>query len=174
VNRPHPSLALPEILEGMLRFARSYQGELATETMLVRGANDDERSIEAVAAFVERLGPRVAYVAVPTRPPAEAWVEPPTEEVVHLAYQSFAARLPRVELLTADEGDEIASAGDPIADLLATVTIHPLREDVVIALLDRAGGGRELLERLVAEGRLRAVRYRDRTFYLRPIGALRS
>lgn len=167
INRPHPALRLDAILHGMLRFAESYGGTLATETMLVRGANDGDASIEAVAGFLERLGPRVAYVAVPTRPPAEPWVRPADEEAVNRAFQRFAERLPRVELLTEFEGTAFGTTGDPAEDLLAVTTVHPMREDAALALLGRAGADRSLLERLVADGRLRPVRYRDHTFYVR-------
>jgi len=153
---------------------RHLEGELATETMLVAGVNDTGAAIEGVAAFLQRLGPRGAYLAVPARPPADTWVHPPTEGAVNRAFQCLAARLPRVELLTEFEGTAFGSAGDPAEDLLATATVHPMREDAARALLDRAGSGREILERLVAEGRLRPVRYRDHTFYVRPLAAPRE
>jgi wyosine [tRNA(Phe)-imidazoG37] synthetase (radical SAM superfamily) len=167
INRPHPALRLDVVLDGMRRFAAQHGGELATETMLVEGVNDHDASIEGVAAFLEGLAPRVAYLAVPTRPPAEPWVLPPGEEAVNRAYQHLAARLPRVELLTEFEGTAFGSTGDPAGDLLATTAVHPMREDAVLALLARAGAGRLLLDRLLAEDRLRAVRYRDHTFYVR-------
>ena len=167
INRPHPALRLDAVLDGMLRFAEEYGGELATETMLVDGVNDGDEAIEGVAAFLERLGPGVAYLAVPTRPPAEPWVRPPAEEAVNRAFQRLARHLPRVELLTEFEGTAFGSAGDPAADLLATVTVHPMREDAALGLLDRAGSGRAILERLMSEGRLRPVRYRGHTFYVR-------
>lgn len=43
VNRPHGSLRLDAILEGMLVFAKVYSGELVTETMIVRDLADDPR-----------------------------------------------------------------------------------------------------------------------------------
>jgi wyosine [tRNA(Phe)-imidazoG37] synthetase (radical SAM superfamily) len=169
VNRPHPALRMEVVFEGMLDFSRAYRGELATETMLVRDLNDTDVSFEAVATFLERLEPRMAYVAVPTRPPAESWVLPASEEAVNRAFQRFSVNLPRVELLTGFEGTAFGSTGDPAADLLATTAVHPMREDAVLALLARTGADRSLLERLVAEGRLCAVRYRDHTFYVRRI-----
>jgi len=174
INRPHPVLRLDVVLDGMLHFATEYRGELATETMLVGGANDTDTAIDGVASFLERLGPRTAYLSVPMRPPAETWVHPPTEDALNRAYQCFAARLSRVELLTEFEGIAFASADDPAADLLATVTVHPMREDAVLALLERTGSGRAILDRLVTEGRLCALRYRGHTFYLRPTSVPRQ
>jgi hypothetical protein len=93
-------------------------------------------------------------------------VQAPPDEAVNRAYQRLAERLPRVGLLTEFEGTDFASAGDPVSDLLATVAVHPMREDAALALLERDGPGRAGLERLVAERRLRPVHYRGHTFYM--------
>jgi wyosine [tRNA(Phe)-imidazoG37] synthetase (radical SAM superfamily) len=167
VNRGHPSLRLDAVLDGMLRFAAEFTGELVTETMLIHDLNDGAASLEATAAFLERLGPRIAYVAVPTRPPAEAWVKPADEEAVDRAYQRFAERLPVVELLTGFEGTAFGSSGDAVADLLGVTAVHPMREDAALALLRRSGADESTLERLVAGGRLERVVYRDHVFYVR-------
>src|SRR5690606_8544646 len=136
------------------RFAAEFEGELATETMLVADLNDDAASAGAVAAFLEPLGVGVSYLSVPTRPPAESWVRPPTEEAVNRAFHILSARLPRVELLTGFEGTAFATTGDAAADLLATTAVHPMREDAVLELLARAGADRGVLDRLLAEDRL--------------------
>jgi wyosine [tRNA(Phe)-imidazoG37] synthetase (radical SAM superfamily) len=55
----------------MLEFASSFTGVLATETMLVAGVNDDTAIVRGIADFLGRLQPSTAYLAIPTRPPAE-------------------------------------------------------------------------------------------------------
>jgi wyosine [tRNA(Phe)-imidazoG37] synthetase (radical SAM superfamily) len=170
INRPHPDLRLERVLDGVRRFAAGFAGELATETMLVADLNDGEAA--AVAAFLEPLGAGISYLSVPTRPPAETWVSPPNEAAVNRAFQAFAARLPRVELLTGFEGTAFATTGDAAADLLATTAVHPMREDAVLDLLARAGADRRVLDRLLAEDRLRAVRYQDHTFYVQRLAGI--
>lgn len=64
-NRPHGKLQLASIQEGMLAFARDYEGQLMTETMLVRDTNDSEEALRAVADFLARLEPDGAYLAIP-------------------------------------------------------------------------------------------------------------
>ena len=141
INRPHGRLRLDEQLRGGLRLSRRFSGTLATETLLVAGLNDDEAHVDDLGRYLEALGPDVAYLSVPTRPPAEAWVRPPGDGAVFRAWQSLATRLPgtRVELLIGDEGNAFATTGDPRADLLAITAVHPMREDAVADLLARAG-----------------------------------
>jgi wyosine [tRNA(Phe)-imidazoG37] synthetase (radical SAM superfamily) len=167
VNRPHTALGLEQVLDGLVAFSEGFQGELATETMLVRDVNDSPAAIESTACVLDRLRPDVAYVAVPTRPPSEGWVHPPDEEAVTLAHERFARSVSRVELLIGWEGDDFTPSGDASEDLLAVTAVHPLRDDAVEALLERDHAGREVLDELVDSGRLRAVDYRGRRFFVR-------
>lgn len=167
IHRSDPRLDLDLVLDGMLRFASSYRGRLCTETMSILGLNDSDESMQATAAYLERLRPHVAYLAVPTRPPAQPWVRPATEERVNAAYQRLAAHLPRVELLTGYEGTAFSASGDAAEDLLSITAVHPMREDAALELLARSGADRGVLDRLQAEGRLRVVTYEGHPFYVR-------
>jgi wyosine [tRNA(Phe)-imidazoG37] synthetase (radical SAM superfamily) len=172
VNRPHGRLRPQDVLAGGLRFSRRFRGILATETMLVAGANDSEADIAAVARYLQALGPDVAYLSVPTRPPAEVWVRPPGEEVVLRAFQQLLGELAgtRVEMLVADEGNAFASTGDAREDLRAITAVHPMRREAVADLLARCGEGWSVVEELVAEGRLARREHGGRAFYVRRFG----
>ncbi|NPA74672.1 MAG: radical SAM protein, partial [Euryarchaeota archaeon] len=117
VDRPHKSLSLDAILAGMLDFASKFKGTLVTETMLIDGV-DYEVEIKKLAEFLGELKPEVAYIGVPTRPPAEKWVRPADEYTVSMAYEEFS-RITRVEYLTGFEGTEFSSTGDFEEDLMS-------------------------------------------------------
>jgi wyosine [tRNA(Phe)-imidazoG37] synthetase (radical SAM superfamily) len=167
LNRPHPTLELAAILDGIRTFAASYGGTLASETMLVAGVNDDATGVEAVARFLEQAGIRLAYLAIPRRPPADPLVACPDETVVTRAWHAFAQRLERVELLTAYEGDEFPALDDPRGQLLAITAVHPMRESAVRALLKQAGADMTLARTLVKDGALRQVSHAGEVFYVR-------
>jgi wyosine [tRNA(Phe)-imidazoG37] synthetase (radical SAM superfamily) len=130
VNRPHGDLRLDVILEGIISFARSFEGVLTTETMLIKGVNDSISEIRHVAEFLEKLEPDKAYLAIPTRPPAEQ-IEPAIEPIINEAYQIFIERLSHVEYLIGYEGNAFASTGDVPEDLLNITAVHPMREEAV-------------------------------------------
>jgi wyosine [tRNA(Phe)-imidazoG37] synthetase (radical SAM superfamily) len=169
LNRPHGRLRLEEQLNGALRFSGRFAGTLATETLLVAGLNDDQAHVEDLGRYLEALGPDVAYVSVPTRPPAEAWVRPPEDDVVFRIWQSLTTRLSgaRVELLIGDAGNAFATTGDTRADLLAITAVHPMPEDAVADLLARTGEGWTVVEELLADGRLARREHEGRTFFVR-------
>lgn len=174
IARPHGSVRLETILEGALAFAATFTGTLATETMLVAGLNDDGESVDAVAAFVARLRPATAYLAVPTRPPAEPWVRMPTEEHLNRAYQIFHDRVEHVEYLIGDEGNTFALTGDIAEDLLSITAVHPMREEAVDTLLERAGADWSVVWRLIDQRRLVESTYAGHRFYLRRLRELRE
>lgn len=173
IDRPHGALRLPAILDGMLKFAGVYDGELVTETMLVEGVNDGAALVGEVADFLARLEPLTAYLSVPTRPPAEEWVRPPGEEIVNRAYQILGEKVERVEVLIGYEGDAFAFTGDVENDLLSITAVHPMREEAVSEFLARArpkqwaGADWAIVHMLIAQGQLVEAEYEGRKFYVR-------
>jgi wyosine [tRNA(Phe)-imidazoG37] synthetase (radical SAM superfamily) len=169
INRPQPALALPAILESMLDFARFFKGELVTETMLVRGLNDKSDQLREVAGFLERLQPAKAYVSVPTRPPAEKWVEYPDEKSVNEAYQIFTEHLRTVEYLINYEGTDFSLGGNPEEDILSITAVHPMREEALKKLLLEARVDSSIVDRLLKQGKLLELIYRGKSFYMRKL-----
>jgi wyosine [tRNA(Phe)-imidazoG37] synthetase (radical SAM superfamily) len=167
VNGPAPRLHLPDILNGILAMAQEFRGTLTTETLLVSGVNDSAASVEAVADYLTGVHPSVAYLAAPTRPPADHRVRPPDELSLTRAYETMSARLPRVEYLINYEGNSFACTGEVEQDLLAIAAVHPVREDALRELLAKAGAGWDLVEGLISAGALRAVDHGGHRFYLR-------
>jgi wyosine [tRNA(Phe)-imidazoG37] synthetase (radical SAM superfamily) len=167
INRPHESLKLPIILRGIESFAQQYQGELATETMLIEGVNDNRESIESIAEFLFQLEPHKAYLAIPTRPPAETNIRAPDEKVITRAYQLMKKKCIDVEYLIDYEGDAFALTSGAEQDLLAITAVHPMREQAVQKLLSKTSEDWDLIQRLLAENKIKRVEYDGQYFYVR-------
>jgi wyosine [tRNA(Phe)-imidazoG37] synthetase (radical SAM superfamily) len=169
INLPHHDLHLPAILDGIRSFAAEYSGELITDTMLIAGINDDEEGLVATAEFLAEPRPRTAYIAVPTRPTTVRGIQGADEVALTRAHEIFAARLPRVELLTGHEVQGFAHTGDARADLLAITAVHPMREAAVRKLLADDGADWVVIDALLAHGELKCVAHGGERFYLRPV-----
>lgn len=168
-NRPYRTLRLTSILDGIREFANAYNGELVTETMLVKDVNDDGERLEEVADFLAQLKPTRAYLAIPTRPPAERWVKPPDEKVVNQAYQIFSRKVERVEYLIGYEGNAFAFTGNVEEDLLSITAVHPMREEAVSALLSNAKADWRVVDKLITEAKLVKTEYDGKMFYMRSL-----
>lgn len=169
INRPHRTLQLASILDGMLEFAQAYGGELVTETMLVKGVNDSDGHLEEIGDFLAQLRPAKAYLSVPIRPPAEKWVQPPSEQVINQACQILSKRLDQVEYLIGYEGNAFAFTGDVEEDLLSITAVHPMRREAVSEFLTRARADWSVVYQLINQGRLVEMGYEGRTFYMRKL-----
>jgi len=113
------------------------------------------------------LSPHRAYIAIPTRPPAESWVSPSNEEVLNRAYQIFAERVGEVEYLIGYEGNEFAFTDNVEENLLSITSVHPMREDAVREFLKKANADWSVVEKLIERGDMLETHYRGKKFYVR-------
>jgi len=167
INRPQCSLRLPVILSGLLEFADTYSGILVTETMLVKSLYDSAKSLKKVAGFLNHLQPVKAYLAIPTRPPAEKWVRPPDEDVINEAFQILNEMPFQVEYLIGYEGNTFAYTGDVEKDLLEITAVHPMREQAVSAFLKKAGKDWSIIRQMMASNAIIETAYDGKKFYIR-------
>jgi wyosine [tRNA(Phe)-imidazoG37] synthetase (radical SAM superfamily) len=167
INRPQRTLRPEAILAGMLEFADGYSGILVTETMLVKGINDSAKSFREIANFLNHMQPVKAYLAVPTRPPAENWVQPPDGNVINEAFQILNEKPFQVEYLIGYEGDAFVFTGDVEKDLLSITAVHPMREQAVSAFLEKAGNDWSIIRRMIASNAIIETAYGGEKFYIR-------
>jgi wyosine [tRNA(Phe)-imidazoG37] synthetase (radical SAM superfamily) len=167
INRPHGSLKLGKILEGISEFAHTFNGELATETMLIRDVNHNTKELEDIADFIAGIDPKKSYISIPTRPPAEKWLIPAREYDINIAYQVFKERGLDTEHLIGYEGNAFAYTGNVEEDLLSITSVHPMREEGIKEFLTKAQAGWNVIEKLIKEDKLVEVEYKDKKFYMR-------
>jgi wyosine [tRNA(Phe)-imidazoG37] synthetase (radical SAM superfamily) len=171
INRPHKDLKLDTILDGVKQFAKSFEGILVSETMLIDSVNYEDE-LERVANFLRGLVKLdKAYIAIPTRPPTEKWVKPAKEEVINEAFQVFSKKLGgnRVEYLIGYEGNAFTSTGNVKEDLLSITAVHPMREEAVTEFLKKAGADWRVVEELLQQGRLVEIEYEGKKYYMRKL-----
>jgi len=169
MNRPYGSLKLDKILDGIREFALRFKGELATETMIVQGINDNIEHLQKISDFIASLKPNKSYIAIPTRPPAEKWVKPPVEYIINIAFQIFKEKSIPTEYLIGYEGEAFAFTGNLEEDLLSITAVHPMREDQVKTFLEKAKEDWTIIERLINENKFIEVKYKDKKFYTRKL-----
>ena len=169
INRPHRYLKLDEILQGILEFSRAFKGELTTETMLIQDFNDNLEEIEKVSGFIAKINPSKSYIAIPTRPPAEKNIRTPAEQAINMAYQVFEEKSIHTEYLIGYEGNAFAFTGNVEDDLLSITSVHPMREDGVKKLLAKAKSDWDVIEKLMYDGKLTEVEYKNKKFYIRKL-----
>ena len=176
INRPHKSLSLSKILGGVSNFTREFNHKIITETMLVEGV-EYAGEFEKIAEFLKDLRSLdKAYIAIPTRPPAEEWVKPATEETLNRAFQTFTEKLgvDRVEYLIGYEGNAFAFTGNVEEDLLSITAVHPMRKEAVTEFLKKANADWKRVEKLLSENKLVELEYEGNKYYMRRLPSRRK
>ena len=171
VNRPHRSLDLHSLLEGIREFARDFKGQVISETMLIDGVNDRHEEIRNLGEYLSNLRLSKAYVAIPTRPPAENWIRAASDYTINLAYQTLSGLLGsnKVEFLIGYEGDAFTSTGNIEEDLLSITSVHPMRREAMVGVLRKANADWRLVEKLIRDGKLIQISYEGHDFYMRKL-----
>lgn len=169
IDRPNGKLELEKILTGIKSFASEFRANFVTETMLVKGLNDSSESLRKTVEFLSGINPDKSYILVPTRPPAEKFVEPPTEENINIAYQIFDETLNNVELLIGNEGTDFTYSSDAEKELLSILAVHPMRSNAVEMFLRKANSNWGVVENLINKNILKEVNYSGKTFFVKNI-----
>ncbi|MDO8734971.1 MAG: radical SAM protein [Elusimicrobiota bacterium] len=76
INRPHKSLDIKKIIDGLVRFRKIYRGKIYLEVMLVKNVNDSETEIAAIKKAIKKIKPDKIHLNTVVRPPAETYAKP--------------------------------------------------------------------------------------------------
>ena len=169
INKPHSSLNVSKILSGIIEFSKEFNGNLVTETMIIKNLNDNTIELEKISDFILKINSNKSYISIPTRPPAEEGVEMADEFGINMAYQIFKEKGINTEFLTGYEGNKFAMTGNFIEDLLSITSVHPMREEGVKYLLSKTKESWDLVKDLIMKDKLIEVRYKNKKFYIRKL-----
>lgn len=167
INRPHSSIKLNKVLEGIRKFASVYKGKLHTETMLIENYNDSLEQVSQTASFLSEINPDTAYLSIPTRPPAMSEVKPAREKTITMAWQIFSNSRLKTELLTGFEGIDTGITGNAFEDILNITAVHPLREDTMSELLKKENTDTSVVDSLVFMRLIKKTKYKGMNYYVR-------
>ena len=157
INRPHPDITFERLVRGLIAFREQYTGKLWVEVMLVRGLNDSEQALRNIAAVLRKIKPDEVHINLPTRPPAETWVQPPDDEGLMRATAILGDIAHVVQPI---EGTFDLSGCNDLTDAIVGIIIrHPMRDEQLRHALERwsPGQAEEALAELEASGQAQMI-----------------
>jgi wyosine [tRNA(Phe)-imidazoG37] synthetase (radical SAM superfamily) len=157
INRPHPEATFERLVSGLVDFRHQYSGRLWVEVMLVQGLNDTEQALQGIASILRRVEPDEIHISLPTRPPAETWVQPADEEGLMRALVILGEV---AHVLHPAAGSFDVSGYENLADaVLGIITRHPMRQEELERTLEQAAPGLadDILAELEQSGRAQVV-----------------
>jgi wyosine [tRNA(Phe)-imidazoG37] synthetase (radical SAM superfamily) len=135
INRPHPEITYDRLLRGLIDFRDSYNGMLWVEVMLVHGLNDTPLALKRLTKALSLVKPDAIHINLPSRPPAETWVQPPDDESLIQAMAIFGNI---AEVVHPAEGSfDLSGYDDPVDAVIGIITRHPMRQEELERTLAR-------------------------------------
>ena len=126
-----------------------------------------ESSVRKTGRFLPRLQLDIAYLSIPTRPPAEKYIQAASPEAINFAYQIISRNVNKVELLTGYEGIAFSYTGNVHNDILSITAVHPMRRDAVDEILNKTGADWNLVEKMLRNGEIIQSDLNGKKFFLR-------
>ncbi len=167
INWPSKLLNFESHISGILEFSGSFKGKLVTETMLVKGVNDGLADLIQTADLIGQINPSVAYISIPTRPPAIHTVLPADADLINEAYQIFSEKGINTELILGFEGTNTGYTGNAIEDIVNICTVHPIREDTLMEIMRKDCADQTILDTLIKGKYIKQVKYKSDNYYIR-------
>ena len=162
VNRPHRSLHLETVVDGLVAFRERFRGQIWLEVLLLDGVTSGPEEVSRLAALAARILPERIQLNTVVRPAAESSVRPvPLDRLEECA----AAFTPYAEVIipTAPAMADFAASR---ADVLALVSRRPCdAADIATGLGIHPNEALKIATALVNDGQVETVEHNDRLFY---------
>jgi wyosine [tRNA(Phe)-imidazoG37] synthetase (radical SAM superfamily) len=114
INRPHPSIDLAAVIEGLYAFGRDYRGQLHIEVMLVSGCNEGAEELRRIHQVIDRLSTCQIELNTVVRPPAYKGVKGLSLERMKEALSYFPAE--RTSIIGEFKGHTVISQNTNFSD----------------------------------------------------------
>lgn len=164
INRPHPSLKIKEIIEGLRKFRQEFKGYLWLEVMLVKGVNDSPAHIRKLKEAIAKINPDKIQLNTVIRPPAEKFARPLTHKEMKRIRETLGKKC---EIIAPFEKKEQPAVSENIRS-----SIHSLLQRRPATLSDIASSlgkhKNEIIKHLnvlLEEGKVKAVVHRGKRYY---------
>ncbi len=167
INRPHGTLELEKIIDGLVAFRHEYNGPIWLEILLARGFNDNPEEIDALVQAVRRIQPDKVQLNTVVRPPAEADIKPLSHAELVALQRKFGDRAEVIAHFEA--GRQMNQSQDVEAEVCALCARRPVTLDEIVTSL---GFSKDEVDRAIAalvfDGRLAALPHGRKVYYTVP------
>jgi wyosine [tRNA(Phe)-imidazoG37] synthetase (radical SAM superfamily) len=164
INRPHPSLKVDKIIQGLVVFRGEFSGQIWLELMFVKGLNDSPRELKKIKRAIRRIRPDKIQLNTVVRPPSDRSALPVT-----------AASLKRIKGFLGSNCEIVAAYGKnpkptPVSGLKKNIIeIIRRRPETPTGIAQSLGANLteviKVLYALEQDRRVRVVRHRNRRYY---------
>lgn len=164
INRPCAGLTLDRVVEGLVETVSDFRGQTWLEVMLVKGVNDDEAELEAIAEAAARIGPEQIQVNTVVRPVPGGGAERIGDEDLKRVCEILG---PKASVIpSAWEHGAPAGSERSTDEVLALVSYRPCTlQDIAHGLDMHPNEALKYVAQLLDQESIRPVERNGQTFY---------
>lgn len=164
INRPHPSLKIQRIIEGLKKFRKEYKGSIWLEILLVKGVNDPPSHIQKLKQAVNQINPDRIQLNTVVRPPAEDFARPLSLAELQSIKKVFGKK---AEIIAEFDKIQLRPSSLDLKDaVLAMVRRRPVTlSDMAASLGKHKNELIKYLDMLLKEDKIKLVTHKGRKYY---------
>lgn len=164
VNRPHSSLKLEEIIEGLRKFRQEFKGSIWLEIMLVKGVNDSPSHIRKLKEAIAKIKPDKIQLNTVIRPPAEEYARPLSLKDLEKINKVFGKNCEII--VEFDREAQKSTPGNLEGEILSLIQRRPVTlADISSSLGKHKNEIIKYLNFLLEEGKIRSVIHKGLKYF---------
>ncbi|NSW55294.1 MAG: radical SAM protein [Armatimonadetes bacterium] len=164
VNRPHPGISFPHMVQGLIDFRQRYGGQIWLEVFLLAGITSSPVQVAKIAALAARIEPDRVQINTIARPPAEPDARGVSLEELYVLAELFTGTVEVVADHPLPAASALGETGaDRVLDLLRR---RPCTlDDIAAGLAMHRNEVLKYTDRLVREGAIAMREVGGKTFF---------
>jgi len=164
INRPHPSLKIRKIIEGLKKFRQDFKGSIWLEILLVKGINDSPPHIQKLKEAVIEIDPERIQLNTVVRPPAEDFARPLSLSEMETVKKIFGKK---AEIIAEFDKIQHTPSSLNLKDaVLAMVQRRPVTlQDMAVSLGKHKNELIKYLDMLIKEDKIKLVTHESQKYY---------
>ncbi|MEE8603760.1 MAG: radical SAM protein [Candidatus Aminicenantaceae bacterium] len=164
MNRPHSSLKIRQVIEGLKIFRQEFSGKIWLEILLVKGVNDSPAHIKKLKKAISKINPDKIQLNTVVRPPAEKAALPLSPQELEKIREFFGKK---AEVVAEFNKIQHGPISHDIKDaILAIVARRPVTlADMSTSLGKHKNELIKYCDILLKEGKIKLIIHEGKKFY---------
>lgn len=153
INRPQKDLKFENLYNGLKTFSKHYEGTLFLEIMFIKDFNDD--ALNKYSQLLKDISYDKLYLNTPVRPPAESFVEVPSEEFINKAANKLKGHP-----IYRSSYNFYSNIKDDYAAIVSIIKRHPMTYHEVVDFLKarKCNNIDKVISRLNSDGKIDLIK----------------
>jgi wyosine [tRNA(Phe)-imidazoG37] synthetase (radical SAM superfamily) len=163
INRPHDSLNIESIINGLKGFRKIFSGQIWLEIMLTKGFNDDSKELLQMKKALSEIQPDKIHLNTVIRPPSEKYASPLNPDEMRAARDLLGESC---EIIAEFHGKGYVGNRDLKDAIIEMTKRRPVTITDIANLFGLSeANATKMMEGLNVKGLIREIKYKEKRYY---------